>query len=339
MKRILVYCLSLILCLTNLSGCGTNKVSDEQIVTDIKNSDFLQIGFNSDFVYDSPYEYISHEVTKRQTNPENKEDFIYCNISAQNQYFKTTFDVKLEYSFYDEGGWILENSTISNKKAVPISSAEKDLIIDYIFNECPAHIGYIFLDDKIMMDPPTLENGYPGLLDIEQGTDDYLPAKRTNYKFGNIQFDEENYYTILPTEYSLGNLVNADGIFRVFFDYEKGWSFLNLYYGETYDLGQPIYNITPIYEINNINYDYSDALGKFGSERFYYNIKSINTDTSRIEIIECTKNKQKTHTYPIDLFKAEFSPNGLDHIFYDEKNDSWIEQSFYGGKSTYPRKD
>lgn len=49
------------------------------------------------------------EVVKRQSNPENKEDIVYCRLTGPEDEFKySQYFVRLLYNFYDEGGWILD---------------------------------------------------------------------------------------------------------------------------------------------------------------------------------------------------------------------------------------
>lgn len=49
------------------------------------------------------------EVVKRQSNPESKEDIVYCRLTGPEDQFKySQYFVRLTYNFYDEGGWILD---------------------------------------------------------------------------------------------------------------------------------------------------------------------------------------------------------------------------------------
>lgn len=52
------------------------------------------------------------EVIKRQSNPEKKEDIVYCRLTGPEDGYKyAQYFVRLLYNFYDEGGWILDEMT------------------------------------------------------------------------------------------------------------------------------------------------------------------------------------------------------------------------------------
>lgn len=55
--------------------------------------------------------YTGCEVIKRQSNPEDKEDIVYCSVTGGEQFRQFTRQYQLLYIFYDEGGWILEEVT------------------------------------------------------------------------------------------------------------------------------------------------------------------------------------------------------------------------------------
>ena len=52
------------------------------------------------------------EIVKRQTNPEDKEDIIFCRLTGpESGFMYVQYYVRLLYNFYDEGGWILDEMT------------------------------------------------------------------------------------------------------------------------------------------------------------------------------------------------------------------------------------
>lgn len=57
------------------------------------------------------------EVIKRQSNPEQKQDIVYCRLTAQDRFRRGEYQLKLLYNFYDEGGWILDEVTPENESA------------------------------------------------------------------------------------------------------------------------------------------------------------------------------------------------------------------------------
>ena len=289
-----ILCLIVVFCISfSMFGCAENNkkdskengVSASQLKEDIKKSDFIQNCYSSDFVYESEYSYISHDIIKRQTNIEEKEDIIYCNVTAQNKYFSVDFDVTLEYIYYDEGGWILEKSDITKKTPTPIAAAEKDLIVEHIFST-DNKIAYVAWYKNAPNYTPTLQNAYMGEVDVENGNA-FIPANRSYYSFGTPTFDNENLCTLIPTNYCIGEIVKTEGNFRLFFDKEQGWTFLNLVAGET-DSGRDYYRVTPVFEINSAQFDYSSTLGDFGRKDYSgnfqteYSIKRVDIESERI---------------------------------------------------------
>lgn len=133
------------LLLFSFAGCGDDvrndtkldleestreKVGSKQIVEDLSKNEVLKNCFPSDFVKNSKLNYVSHKVIKRQTNSEEKTDLIFCSIKSKNKYFTADLETKLVYNYYDEGGWILDETIISEKKVVPISAPDKTLVIE-----------------------------------------------------------------------------------------------------------------------------------------------------------------------------------------------------------------
>lgn len=84
-----------------LAGCGSaNKVRDEtEISADVQAQDAI--------ITDCALRVDSFSVTKRQTNPENKNDFVWCTIKASNKDFSYSADYELTYVLYNDG-WQLE---------------------------------------------------------------------------------------------------------------------------------------------------------------------------------------------------------------------------------------
>lgn len=105
-----------------LSACSKKAGVDPKIINeDAKN---VEIVYDTEYVPESPYSYVSHEVIKRQTNIENKEDIIFLESHYKNDYFEITADVTLHYNFYDEGGWILDDKTFEIKDSYATSSPD-----------------------------------------------------------------------------------------------------------------------------------------------------------------------------------------------------------------------
>lgn len=106
-----------------LAGCGGNgagstATSEEpvkastkldkppkeaQILSDVNRSkDLAQSGVST---------FTGCEIVKRQSNPEHKEDIVYCKLIAETSFLRAERQYKPLYNFYDEGGWILDTVT------------------------------------------------------------------------------------------------------------------------------------------------------------------------------------------------------------------------------------
>ncbi len=317
-----------------LNGCSKNSVSNAQLMKDLQCSEILLDDINncfkSAYVFDSEYIYSSHKISKRQTNIDDKEDIFHLALIFENKYFRIDCQAILNYIYYDEGGWILENISLSNEKITPLISAEKDLIIEYITNEAYQNITYVeWYDNDIEKPTPNLETGYLGYIDIEKIPESYLLADKYYYKFGDIKFDQKTNTTLLETTYSVGDLVKAYGDIRLFFDEQKGWKFLNIYAGENNDDIKE-YPETPVLEIKNVSFDYTSALGKFkgtsiSGGTLLYNIHNIDVEKRIIEYTFHSTNdpwglpdRNDEITADIDLYQAKFG-----RFSYNVYDDCW----------------
>ena len=121
----------LLLSLFVFSSCGeSRKVSDKQLVNDLSVNETIATIFKSELFETEPFEYFSHNITKRQTNPEKKEDIIYCNLTVSNKNFSVNADCVLNYNYYDEGGWILDDVEVSNRKVSPTNTFSNEEIMN-----------------------------------------------------------------------------------------------------------------------------------------------------------------------------------------------------------------
>lgn len=76
----------------------------EQIVYDLNN-------FGVEALAENTVEVTSCELIKRQTNEENKEDITYVRAICEPGYGRFEYQFKLLYTYYDVGGWILDEVT------------------------------------------------------------------------------------------------------------------------------------------------------------------------------------------------------------------------------------
>lgn len=119
-RRYFIALLAAVLLLGLLAGCGGNGAGDgtateepvkastkldkppneKQILSDVNHhKDLAQSGVSI---------FTDCEIIKRQSNPERKEDIVYCKLTAETSFLRAERQYKLLYNFYDEGGWILD---------------------------------------------------------------------------------------------------------------------------------------------------------------------------------------------------------------------------------------
>jgi len=84
-------------------SCGPSHLSEKQILVSLP-SEMTTIQVDGE-TRKLPIK--SFEVEKRQTNE--KDDTVYCIITAEDDLYQTTWHYCLYYNFYDKGGWILDN--------------------------------------------------------------------------------------------------------------------------------------------------------------------------------------------------------------------------------------
>lgn len=95
------------------SGNQGFSVSDEQqILADVqaKDSYYSTYSLNID----------SFSITKRQTNADDKNDFVWCAVAASNSVFSYSAEYKVTYVLYNDG-WLLEECNQSNSSVIPNS--------------------------------------------------------------------------------------------------------------------------------------------------------------------------------------------------------------------------
>ena len=132
-KVLLVVYTSLVLCM--LTACSKSSVSQKQIEEDILSQDAIQNCFTTDFVSSSEVELTEVEILKRQTNVDEKEDKIYCDIQMKNKYFSATLNAEVFYGYYDEGGWLIDEFNVNDLTIEPIKAPDKELVFDYLIGK------------------------------------------------------------------------------------------------------------------------------------------------------------------------------------------------------------
>ena len=179
MKRILSLLLTITIVFV-LSACsGARKgVSIEQIEADISELSVVKNGvIESEY---TPYTVDSVEIEKRQTNIEDKEDIVYCNVVISNENYQTDLQIKQVYNYYDEGGWINDDSSVVSDTTMPLAPITKDSV---------DKITVTVLKTKIDLTSTHITN-------ITLDDDNYTYTSTINYKYSDDRFVVEGYATI-----------------------------------------------------------------------------------------------------------------------------------------------
>lgn len=198
--------IALIVNANKLSGVSMN-----QIETDISELSVVTNGvIESEYTPFTPYAVDSVEIEKRQTNIDDKEDIVYCNVVISNEYYQTDLQIKLVYNYYDDGGWVADDHEIVSKNSIAVSGVELDLCnvayYENVFN---------YINPKVDNCTISQETDIDNQIDIIYIT------------------DEENHYT-----------VSASATFT--FDQNYGWQTLNS--NKSKEIVPKIYNVVFDYD-------------------------------------------------------------------------------------------
>lgn len=106
-----------------ICGCGSNRPSESTIKSDLED-----ISYISQFVNSGKKEYKITEVSIDKRKKDKKEDIIYCIVELENDICEITSYLRLDYAYYDKGGWIVENSEqykeTSSVPIIPVNDAD-----------------------------------------------------------------------------------------------------------------------------------------------------------------------------------------------------------------------
>lgn len=91
--------------------------SEREILSDIRAYDDYYSNFNLNID--------SIQITKRQTNPEQKVDYVWCTVSASNRDFTCSRDYSLTYILYNDG-WLLDDYDERLSSLLPKSYPSED---------------------------------------------------------------------------------------------------------------------------------------------------------------------------------------------------------------------
>lgn len=97
-----------------LTACNSvaQPKTEEQILEDIQAED--------SYINNYDLKVDSFLIIKRQTNSDDKNDFVWCEVTASNEDFSYSAAYNLTYNLYNEG-WLLEGCNQENASIIPTS--------------------------------------------------------------------------------------------------------------------------------------------------------------------------------------------------------------------------
>lgn len=94
-----------------LTSCGTPKPPQENELAENIPEEFKSVMIGNPFdelnMYIYDMDVTSVTIEKRQTNE--KADTVYCVVEFDNEYYHFTRYLKMDFNYYDQGGWILDD--------------------------------------------------------------------------------------------------------------------------------------------------------------------------------------------------------------------------------------
>lgn len=109
MKKLFYTMVSVLIVTALLLLAGCNSVANEkQIKAD------LEAYTKSDILAEN--EKITEvKIDKRQTENEEKQDFVWCTVTTEDEHYSYQKEMELTYNYYDEGGWILDDVSVGKR--------------------------------------------------------------------------------------------------------------------------------------------------------------------------------------------------------------------------------
>ena len=125
---------ALVICAAlSLSACDstTKEKTEDHISTDIQAQDSYFSDYN--------LKIGSFSISKRQTNTDDKNDFVWCQATATNSDFSYSAEYKVTYVLYNEG-WMLESCSKESSSIKPLHSPTSEDAMDVIYERCSDRI-------------------------------------------------------------------------------------------------------------------------------------------------------------------------------------------------------
>ena len=121
------------------SGCTEQPKKENDIL-----EDYIENATDLTFV-----SWEALDITKRQTNQNEKKDTIYGVLSGKSEYANYEADVVLYYNYYDQGGWILDGCYIDDYQTTDIQPPAEENIESCLRESWWEYFGSNYTDFEI----------------------------------------------------------------------------------------------------------------------------------------------------------------------------------------------
>lgn len=302
-------------------------VSTKQLIEDIPKNEIIAACLSSKFVEESPVKYVSHEITIRKIDKDARTDLVCCAICVEDDYISAEIEAKLNYSFYDVGGWVLDSVTIEDYCLTPLKAANAELIINESKTLLSTKYDY---DSYRQVNLPTSQwyNKFYlfSSLDALGNEEAYeLNVYASDFTVISSQLNDARSMTHLNVSLNSG-VVHIEGYIPLSFDQKHGWDWSAKQVFKNYKEDWPIIIITRISE-NNIE----RALGTYASSFYTFTINKIDitnktitytaygiTNTIAFDPIQST----------MEIYISGYSFIYPERIEYNPQRENWQERYY-----------
>lgn len=149
MKKIRILLVGMLLLLVvTLTSCGVPSVkNEEEILMDLRDRDMGAYVVTG--VLDDPSVSIeSIEILKRQTNQEEKTDYVFIAMYSESENARHVNSYKLTYNLYDDKGWVLDSSEVYSDgpyEVQPLNGPDESLVDGFFerFNDSFSGLSWV----------------------------------------------------------------------------------------------------------------------------------------------------------------------------------------------------
>lgn len=304
-KEIIIILNILLLFIVCLTGCGNVKLSEEDMVESLP--DAIKTIYVNDATYILDVE--SLEVEKRKTDED--VDTVYCTIVLNNDNYRSTKKYALYYSYYDKGGWILDDWNIMDSYTEITNGISQELT--------DAEISLYYFDDYQF---------------VEQVNNVEKNVSYTTYQV-NYLSDNYSYNGIIKLESSfVSSWEGGNWIHSLSYDNSFEWNVQGIWAGDSEDITGTRMSGTAIeIDIQTVNQDegYVEFLAteyRTNTRKGYY---VDETGNIKAHIEPVLKKETDELRYQVPIFTFEFIVKESEYRVRIKPNEIIVSAGGYGG--------